>query len=260
MQRVSPGIPEDALKEAADSGPLQPPPRCSEHHPSKEAPMSITPMLRGRRLAANGLIALVVAVGAGAGVALANDGGGKGGGAPASTAKAPSPAGGDVPHQFIDAVQALVANGTINQSQADRIEAQIRTGSMDSEQFVQSGLVTQAQMDAINSSLRAVKQSLAQAAGGPASGDRSSGDGAKQGASAAGKSPGGDVPQIFINAVQSRVTDGTISQSQADAIEAQVRTGSIDPQQIVASGVVTQAQMDAVSSSLRTAKESLAGG
>ena len=223
--------------------------------------MLSSPIVRGRRLAAHGLIALVVAAGAGAGVALASGSGG----APTDTGttkSAPPPANA-VPQQFIDAVQALVANGTIDQSQANTIEAQIRTGSMDSEQFVQSGLVTQAQMDAINASLRAVKESLAQAAGNPAGGDKSPGDGNQQGdgkASATAKSPGGDVPGAFIDAVQALVANGTINQSQANAIEAQIRTGSMDSEQFVQSGLVTQAQMDAINASLRAVKESMAGG
>jgi hypothetical protein len=211
--------------------------------------MSITPMLRGRRLAANGLIVLVVAAGAGAGVALANGGGGKNGGTltDTSTTKAAPATNGEVPHQFIDAVQALVANGTISQSQADTIEAQVRTGGMDSEQFVQSGLLTQAQMDAVNGALRTVKTGLAQGAGGTAG-------------SGSDKSPGGDVEQRFIAAVQSRVTDGTISQAQADTIEDQIRAGSVDSQQLIDAGVVTAAQMQAVGDSLKAVKQSIAGG
>src|SRR5579862_4158643 len=204
--------------------------------------MARFPIVRGRRLAAHGLIALVVAAGAGAGVAVAS--GGSGTPTDAGTTKSAPPPANGVPQQFIDAMQALVANGTIDQSQANVIDAQIRTGSMDSEQFVQSGLVTQSQMDAVNASLRTVKESLGQAARGSVASpgaDATQQRGSR--ASAGTKAPGGDVPGAFIAAVQAKVSDGTITQAQADRIEAQVRAGTVDSQQLIDAGVVTAAQM-----------------
>jgi hypothetical protein len=62
---------------------------------------------------------------------------------------------------FVAAVQALVGDGTINQAQADVLRQQIDAGSIDEQQLIDSGVVTAAQMQAVQARLSAVKQSLA---------------------------------------------------------------------------------------------------
>ncbi|HYZ79669.1 MAG TPA: hypothetical protein VE571_00290 [Solirubrobacteraceae bacterium] len=77
-----------------------------------------------------------------------------------TAARAPAPAG-DAPHQFLDAVAQLVQAGTIDAAQGRAVDAQIQTGSMDSQQMVSSGALTAAQMTAVSDRLSAVKRSLA---------------------------------------------------------------------------------------------------
>jgi hypothetical protein len=59
------------------------------------------------------------------------------------------------------AVQALVADGTINQHQADVLRQQIDAGSVDEEALVSSGTLTAAQMETVRAKLVAVKESFA---------------------------------------------------------------------------------------------------
>jgi hypothetical protein len=100
--------------------------------------------------------------------ALADSGGGS---APPPHAKpAGAPAPGGVPHQFTDAVAQLVQAGTINAAQGRAIDAQIETGSMNPQQMVSRGVVTAAQMAAVNDRLIAVKKSLASQAPPPGTG------------------------------------------------------------------------------------------
>lgn len=54
------------------------------------------------------------------------------------------------------------------------------------------------------------------------------------------------------------VTQGTIDQSQADAVQRQADAGSIDPKTLVASGVVSDPQMRAVADMIDQVKQ--AGG
>jgi hypothetical protein len=68
----------------------------------------------------------------------------------------------------------------------------------------------------------------------------------------------GDAPDQFFNAVAQLVQAGTISAAQGRAVDAQIQTGSMDPQQMVSSGVLTASQMSAVNDKLRAVKESLA--
>jgi Asp-tRNA(Asn)/Glu-tRNA(Gln) amidotransferase B subunit len=60
-------------------------------------------------------------------------------------------------------------------------------------------------------------------------------------------------------ALQGLVNDGTISQHQADVIDAQIDAGTVDDQQLVASGVITASQMSAVDNALIQVKRSFAG-
>jgi hypothetical protein len=99
--------------------------------------------------------------------ALADSGSGS---APPASAKRGSPAPGGVPHQFADAVAQLVQAGTINAAQGQAIDAQIETGSMNPQQMVSRGVVTAAQMAAVNDRLIAVKKSLASQAPPPGTG------------------------------------------------------------------------------------------
>jgi len=90
--------------------------------------------------------------------ALADNGGGSGS---TTHAKAGPPAPGGVPHQFLDAVAQLVQGGTISAAQGHAVDAQIETGSMDPDQMVARGVLTAAQMAAVNDRLVAVKKGLA---------------------------------------------------------------------------------------------------
>lgn len=60
-------------------------------------------------------------------------------------------------------------------------------------------------------------------------------------------------------AVQNLVTDGTISQQQANAIDNQVDAGRVDVDQLLASGVLSQSQLNAVENVLGQVKQSFAG-
>jgi hypothetical protein len=85
-------------------------------------------------------------------------------GAPAPTPGAKSPGGpsaGPGPAPFLAAVAQLVQAGTINQHQADVLDAAIRAGSIDDQQLVANGTLSSTQMQAVDSRLRAVKESLA---------------------------------------------------------------------------------------------------
>jgi hypothetical protein len=55
------------------------------------------------------------------------------------------------------------------------------------------------------------------------------------------------------------VTAGTIDQSQADAVQSRVASGSVDTTEVIASGVLDRAQMNRVDDVLRTIKLSYTG-
>jgi Asp-tRNA(Asn)/Glu-tRNA(Gln) amidotransferase B subunit len=181
--------------------------------------------------------------------------------APAVNKQAERPAQGDAPDQFFNAVAQLVQAGTISAAQGRAVDAQIQTGSMDPQQMVSSGVLTASQMSALNDKLRAVKQSLvarhevkarASDAAAPAACDKGGSAGGKADAAPAG------TPHQFLDAVAQLVQAGTISAAQGRAVDAQIQTGSMDPQQMVSSGVLTASQMSAVNDKLRAVKESLA--
>ena len=81
-------------------------------------------------------------------------------------ARAQAPASGPGPDQFLAAVARLVRAGTITSAQAQVLDADIRSGSIDPDQLVASGTLTSAQMHAVNDRLVAVKRSLVPAGGG----------------------------------------------------------------------------------------------
>ena len=60
-------------------------------------------------------------------------------------------------------------------------------------------------------------------------------------------------------ALDALVADGTIDQSQADAVQSRVASGSIDTTEVVASGVLDETQMQRVNDVLRTIKLSYTG-
>jgi len=70
---------------------------------------------------------------------------------------------------FDAAVQALVADGTIDQAQADVLLERIDAGSIDEQQLIDDGTLTAAQMEAVRAQLSAVKQSFASGSSGAGS-------------------------------------------------------------------------------------------
>ena len=112
-----------------------------------------------RQTLATTTIAITAAIGSIAGVSLAQ---GNGGNSPATTvATQPAPhaqPGGILAgvHEILD---SLVTNGTINQQQADAIQAQANAGSIDPKQLVQDGVVSDAQMRAVAAQIDQLKRS-----------------------------------------------------------------------------------------------------
>jgi hypothetical protein len=106
-------------------------------------------------------VAVAAAIGSVAGVSYAQ-GGKPGPPTPTNSAQktvsAPSPADGGIMPAVHDALQRLVAAGTINQQQGTAVEQDAAAGSIDPRALVQSGLVNEAQMQAIGNSLDQVKE------------------------------------------------------------------------------------------------------
>jgi hypothetical protein len=75
---------------------------------------------------------------------------------------------------------------------------------------------------------------------------------AKAEAPSAGPGPG-----PFLAAVAQLARAGAITDAQANVLDADIRVGSIDPQQLVASGTLSSAQMQTVSDRLAAVKLSL---
>jgi hypothetical protein len=117
--------------------------------------------LLNRRTLATAAIATIAAVGSVAGVSLAQGDGTKSPAVTESTQKSQLPAGpaeGAILPGVHKALERLVANGTIDQHQADAVQQQAAAGSIDPKALVESGLVSDAQMRAIGDSLDQVKQ------------------------------------------------------------------------------------------------------
>lgn len=114
-----------------------------------------------RRALATALVAVVAAIGSVAGVSYAQDGK-PGNPEPADSAQksppSPSPADGGIMAGVHSALQRLVADGTISQQQATAVEQDAAAGSIDPNALVQGGVVNDAQMQAIGTSLDKVKQ------------------------------------------------------------------------------------------------------
>jgi uncharacterized protein YaiL (DUF2058 family) len=141
---------------------------------------------------------------------------------------------------FDAAVQALVEDGTINQAQAGALRRQIDAGTIDPLELVATGVLTAAQMQAVETRLGA-------AAGGTSS-------------SASSSTSKTALKEAADAAVQALVEDGTINQHQADVLRQQIDAGYMDEQELVDGGVLTAAQMQAVLNRLLAVKESFASG
>lgn len=100
------------------------------------------------------------------------------------------------------------------------------------------------------------------AAGGSNSGPCIAGKSARAAASSdAGKAPPpapGTVPHQFLDVIAQLEQAGTISAAQARTLDADIESGSIDPQKVVADGVLTASQMKTVNDRLIAVKMSLA--
>lgn len=95
-----------------------------------------------------------------AGPVAGTDCGAPAGGTGAKAAPGPGPG----PAPFLAAVAQLVQAGTINQTQANVLDAGIRGGSIDDSKLVANGTLSASQMQAVDARLIAVKRSLAPAA------------------------------------------------------------------------------------------------
>jgi hypothetical protein len=119
--------------------------------------MAISPK-RKRYLLAGGAIAIALAASASSGVALARDSSGTT--PPPAVAASCGDAGG-LNEEFHAALQALVADGTITQTQANTIREQGDTGSIDPRELVRDGVVSAAQMRTVADRLGDVKRNFA---------------------------------------------------------------------------------------------------
>jgi hypothetical protein len=106
-----------------------------------------------RRTLAAATIALVASIGSVAGVSLAQ--GNNPTPAVSTAAATPNPGGILAGVHLI--LAGLVADGTIDQRQADAVQSQANTGSIDPKQLVQSGTVTDPQMHAIAAKIDQLK-------------------------------------------------------------------------------------------------------
>jgi hypothetical protein len=110
-----------------------------------------------RRALVTSAIVVTAAVGSVAGVSLAQGTGGT----PAASTPAPPAQQGGVLGGVHNALARLVAAGTIDQQQADAVQAQANAGSIDPKQLVQSGTLTDAQMRTVGNVLAQVKRGFA---------------------------------------------------------------------------------------------------
>ena len=200
--------------------------------------MRIPASLSTRRLAVPATIAVLVLSAAAVGVAFASGGGHKAH-AHSTGTRAPDA----ITRAAHTALEQLVANGTINQSQADAIQRQVIAGSVDPAGLIAAGTLSATQMHAVAQALSQVKRSFA----GPS------------GSHPAGKNVGapadsGRAPAVIVhgvrNALQGLVANGTISRAQAATIVRLITTGTADTRTLVANGTLNPAQMRAVQHAL----------
>jgi len=109
-----------------------------------------------RWLLANAAVTVSVAIATAAGVALASDGSPAQPARTTATTQAGAPSG--IQAAAHHALQLLVNQGTINQTQADAIQRQVNAGSVDPKTLVNNRVVTDTQMRAVANSLDQVKQ------------------------------------------------------------------------------------------------------
>lgn len=139
--------------------------RTSVRATDKEVDVLIPRASRPRAAAAiAGLLAVAVLAG-GAGIAAA------GGGSKADAASVTDKPATDKPHapdpgvspgllaETQRALDALVADGTIDQSQADAVQSRVASGSIDTTEVVASGVLDETQMQRVNDVLRTIKLS-----------------------------------------------------------------------------------------------------
>ena len=105
-----------------------------------------------RRTLATTAIAVTVAVGSVAGTSLAQGNGGS----PANTVAAAAPGG--ILAGVHNALARLVANGTITQTGANAVQQQANAGSINPKQLVQSGALSDAQMQIVAASIDELKR------------------------------------------------------------------------------------------------------
>jgi hypothetical protein len=98
----------------------------------------------------------------------------------------------------------------------------------------------------------AARARAAKAAGAPPA------TGAPYGVKQRGTPAPGGVPHQFTDAIAQLVQAGTITAAQGQALDAQIESGSMDPQQMVSRGVLSASQMAAVNDRLIAIKKSLA--
>ena len=113
---------------------------------------SVTP----RRLAAQAVIAITVATATATGVAFA----GRSSTAPAAPAAGAASASDPVANAARVALDRLVTDRTISQSQANTIEQYVSAGSIDPRALIADGLVSDGQMQAVAAVLDQVKRSV----------------------------------------------------------------------------------------------------
>ena len=132
----------------------------------KEVDVLIPRASRPRAAAAiAGLLAVAVLAG-GAGIAAAGGGSSK-----ADAVSVPDKRATDTPHasdpgvppgllaETQRALDALVADGTIDPSQADAVQSRVASGSIDTTEVVASGVLDENQMQRVNDVLRTIKLS-----------------------------------------------------------------------------------------------------
>jgi hypothetical protein len=114
----------------------------------------MTHRILSRRTLATAAIAVAVSIGSIAGASLAQ------GNDPTQAVSTPSAATAS-PGGILTGVHlvlaGLVADGTIDQQQADAVQSQADAGSIDPKQLVQSGTVTDSQMQAIAAKIDQLK-------------------------------------------------------------------------------------------------------
>ena len=106
-----------------------------------------------RRVLAGAAVAVAIAAGSVAGTSFA-----QGNGSPPATSTPAAAAPGGILAGVHDALERLVASGTITQAQADVVQQQANAGSIDPKQLVQSGALSDTQMRSVAAAIDQVKQ------------------------------------------------------------------------------------------------------